>query len=125
MTVVLLDRLWINRLDSGDSIACRHNPDKSETSSMDGAVRTFASGRRRAITVKGEVGTVPFTLVDASLTTKQELETWKGIGVQVRDYLGQKWFGLFFEVNSAPYRGNTGLWRCSFTLNTFTWTEGV
>lgn len=125
MTVLTLTALWVNRLDTGEAISGRHNPDKSESSSIDGAVHTFASGRRRAISVKGEVGAVPFTLVDASLTTKLELESWKGVGVQVRDYLGQKWFGLFFEVTSAPYRGNTGLWRCTFTLNTFTWTEGV
>lgn len=124
MTVLALQRLWLNRMDTGEAVSGASARDRTQAFSMELAVRTYANGRRRAIGTVGEVGEIPYTLQMADLATVSRLRTWVGINVQVRDHRGQKWFGVFAGLAVAEYM-RPDLYRVSFTLLTTTTTEGV
>ncbi|MGW5556846.1 hypothetical protein ACWER9_06440 [Micromonospora sp. NPDC003944] len=129
MAMLLLDRVWINRLDTGEAIAAG-SMDRSQQYEQDGEVTTFAGGRQRAIAIEGERGTFGVTLRKLSLATVEKLREWKGIAVLVRDHRGQQWTGVFFVVTPseppvAP--GPTaGYWYdVALTVRTITASEGV
>ena len=126
MTSLVLTKTWVNRMDTGEAIAAQSSVDSGETTwSNEGEVRLYASGRRRSVTVEGEGGTVPFTLLEVTLAQVEQLRTWKGINVQVRDHRGRRWFGVFFTVVETPQRNYTNVYTASFTLQTTTTVEGV
>jgi hypothetical protein len=124
MTSVTLNKLWINRVDSGEAVSGASGRDKDQSFSMALDVRTYASGRRRAVSTVGEVGSLPFTLVAVNLATKEKLRGWVGLLVQVRDNRGQRWFGVFAGIEVREYM-RPDLYAVSFTLLTTTYTEGV
>jgi hypothetical protein len=126
MSMLLLTKTWINRMDTGEAIAAQSDPDSGQTSwANEGEVRLYASGRRRSVTVEGEGGTVPFTLLEVTLAQVELLRTWKGVNVLVRDHRGRRWFGVFFNVVETPQRNYTNIYTAAFTLQTTTTVEGV
>lgn len=124
MAILPLTKLWINRLDTGEAVSGATGRGRSQSFAMDLSVRTYASGRRRAISTAGEAGEVPFTLVQCTLDQVTTLRSWKGISVQVRDHRAQKWFGVFGEINVSEYM-RPDLYSLTFTLRLVTFTEGV
>lgn len=124
MTVLTLTRLWINRLDTGEGVSAATDPSRSQSYSMDLDVRTYASGRRRAISVEGEKGEFSFQLIAIDLATVAKLRVWAGANVQVRDHRGQRWFGVFAGLSVGEYKAPL-LYSATITLETTTTTEGV
>ena len=124
MTVLLLTKLWINRVDTGEAVTGYSDPDRPQTFTTDLHVRAYASGRRRSVTAAGENGEIPFRLVDIDLATVVTLRSWKGVTVQVRDHRGQKWFGAFADVDVDEYT-DPSRYAARFTLRLLTFAEGV
>jgi hypothetical protein len=124
MPTLVLDKLWVNLVSSGEGISGASNRGKGWTVEMDLSVRTYASGRRRAIGVAGLKRELPYTLVAVYLPTRTYLEDWIGKTVQVRDNRGQKWYGVFAGLSVGEYM-RTDLYTVSFTLLEATTVEGV
>lgn len=97
MAVLILDKVWIHRLDTGESVAAG-SWDRSQSYDMDGDVDTYAGGRQRSSAVEGERGMFACTLRKVSGPTVLTLREWKGRAVQVRDHRGQRWVGVYFAV---------------------------
>lgn len=124
MSTLALTKLWINRLDTGEAVSAQSSRDRSQAYTTELSVRTYASGRRRAITTAGEHGELTFRLAPVSLATIATLRTWVGVAVQVRDHRGQKHFGVFAGTSITEYM-EPSLYSVGFTLQTITFTEGV
>lgn len=124
MTVLNLSMLWINRLDTGQAIAAASGRDRAQAFATDLSVRTYASGRRRAISVPGEKGELTWRLVAVGQSTKDLLRSWATLAVQVRDHRGQKWFGTYEGITVGEYM-RTDLYAVTFTLQTVSFDEGV
>lgn len=124
MTILVLDKLWLNRVDTGEAIAGWSGRDRSTGYGVDGAVRTYASGRRRAISTAGVQGEVSRTMAYLDLATTDRLVTWLGAQVLMRDHRGQRWYGVFFNVAVSEYMLPT-LYAATITLQTTTTVEGV
>lgn len=124
MTTLLLQKLWLNRLDTGEAIAGASGRQPSTGYAMDGQVRTYASGRRRAVSTEGLKVEVQRTMVALDYPTKETLISWLGSSVQLRDYRGNKWFGVFFEISVGEYM-RPDLYQATITLQSTTTVEGV
>lgn len=124
MTVLALDKLWLNLLTTGEGISGPSNRGKTQSFATEGRIAKGASGRLRSITVAGETGEFPYEYVVVSLATVAKLRTWQGQAVLARDIRGQRWFGAFYGVGVSEYM-RTDLYAVSFTLNMITVTEGV
>jgi hypothetical protein len=126
MTVLVLDKLWLNRLDTGEAIAAISSPtDRSQQFAKQVTVHEYASGRLRAIsTGTASRGQLVYRLMNIDYATKEKLISWAGVAVQVRDYRGQKWFGTFSDVDVTEYE-QPGQYTAGFTLTTITVVEGV
>lgn len=123
MATLTLTKLWLNRMDSGTAVSAQSSG-RGQTFDQAGAVRTYAGGRQRASMTAGERGTFTFRLEDLSLTTVTLLRTWKGRDVQMRDYRGQRLFGVFFAV-SIIERKEPALYVAEITLQVVTAVEGA
>lgn len=124
MPTLMLDKLWINLMADGTGISGASNRDKAWSVEVEASVRTYANGRRRGITSAGVRREIPYTLVIASMSTYELLETWLGQSVMVRDNRGQKWIGIFAGLGIREYM-RTDLYAVSFTLQGVTAAEGV
>jgi hypothetical protein len=124
MTSLVLNKIWLNRTDTGEAISGASARERGSGWSMDGEVRTYASGRRRAISIQGLKGEVSRTLVQVDFATKEKLITWMGANLQMRDHRGQKFFGVFFAVDVREYM-RPDLYAVTVTLQTTTTEEGV
>lgn len=119
-----LQRLWLNRTDTGQGISAASDRDRSTGYAIAGEVRTYASGRRRAVAVAGVEVDVSRTFVALDNPTKEQLITWLGVHCQLRDHRGNKWFGVFFKVDVGEYMLPT-LYQATVTLLVTTTVEGV
>lgn len=124
MTILTLNQLWLNRMDTGEAIHGASGRSPTTGYAMDGGVRTYASGRRRAVSTAGLKVEVPRTMVALDYATKELLITWLGVHCQLRDYRGGKWFGTFFDVEVSEYM-RSDLYAATITLLTTTTVEGV
>ena len=126
MTSVTLTKLWINRVDTGEAISANSDRGKEQAFSTEHGPRRYASGRMRNIGTKGESGSLPYTLIRVSLTTKELLREWArdAILVQVRDNRGQKWFGTFAGVDVLE-EFEASWYDVRVVLRTVTHVEGV
>lgn len=122
--ILTLGKLWINRIDTGEAISGWSAQERSQSFQQALEVKTYANGRRRSVTAKGEQGELGFRLQMVDQTTKDLMRTWIGISVQVRDHRGQKWFGVFASVDAGEYMEPT-LYNVGFTLQLTSVTEGV
>lgn len=124
MTTLVLTRLWLTRLDTGEQISMASGRDRDTNHSIDGAVRTYASGRRRAISTAGVKGEITRRGVAIDHATKEKLIGWLGVHCQLRDHRGNKWFGVFFSIGVGEYM-RPDLYSAAITLETTTTTDGV
>lgn len=124
MAVLTLRALWLNRVDTGEAITGASGRDRDTSYSTDSTVRTYASGRRRAITVAGVKSEVSRSLVAINLATAERLVSWLDVQVQMRDHRGQKWAGVFHAVEVGEYM-DPGLYSATVTLQVVTTVEGV
>lgn len=124
MTVLILDRLWINRMETGEAISARTARERPQTHTTPVEIRTYANGRQRAIASAGHRGELGFRLVDLTLPTVTRLRAWQGLTVQVRDHRGQRWHGVYASVEVGEYMTPT-LYSAAITLQLVTVTEGV
>lgn len=124
MAVLNLTMMWVNRLDTGDSVSGQSSIQRGRQHSVDGEVSTWAGGRQRASMTDGERGQFAFTLRILSLTTVEKLRTWIGIPVQVRDARGQRFFGVFFSVEPKEWR-ESAIYDVDIALRVITYVEGV
>jgi hypothetical protein len=124
LTTLVLSKLWLNRMDTGEGISGAGGRQPSSGYGMDGQVRTYASGRRRAVSTVGVKVEVPRTMVALDFATKEKLITWLGINCQLRDHRGNKWFGVFYDLAIAEYM-RPDLYAVTITLLVTTTTEGA
>jgi hypothetical protein len=124
MTTLLLTQLWLNRMDTGEAIHGASGRTPSSSYGIEGSVRTYASGRRRAISTEGLKVEIPRTMVALDYATKEKLITWLGVHCQLRDYRGGRWFGVFFDLDVSEYM-RPDLYAATITLLGTTTTEGV
>lgn len=124
MATLMLDRVWINLLDTGQGVSAFSGKGKTLARAMKGEVRQYAGGRQRSISSKGVKGTFPFVLIDVTQTTIDRLEGWMGQAVVVRDTRGRRFFGTIFEVSSTE-KGSRNYYDVALTLNEITYVEGT
>ncbi|WP_045740865.1 hypothetical protein [Actinoplanes rectilineatus] len=124
MASVVLNALWLNRVDTGEAISGPSARDRTTGYGIDGEVRTYASGRRRAITTVGTKAEVARTFVMLTAAQVDTLKSWLGAHVQLRDHRGNKWFGVFFDVTVGEYMPAT-MYSAQVTLHVTTTVEGV
>ncbi|MBM0257046.1 hypothetical protein [Micromonospora sp. 4G55] len=123
MATLILSRVWINRLDTGEAVNAQ-SWDRTQDYDMDGDVGTYAGGRQRSISVEGERGSFGCTLRRVSLATILTLREWKGLPVQVRDHRGQLWVGVYLRV--VPIEQSDPAWYdAALTVRTVDAPEGV
>ncbi len=130
MATLLLTRVWVNLCSTGAGVSGLSSPTKEESYSQPGEVRTYAGGRRRAIAVAGEVGTYKVQMMMLARTDVETLRGWVGQTVQVRDWRGRRFFGVYYSVDITEPLGRERLgesssWHVAFALNIVTYTEAV
>ncbi len=124
IAIIRLTKWFINLAESGEWVAAG-SVERSGARSSDGEVTKFAGGRKRSLSVEGQRGEVSFTLVDVPYADVVTLETWKGRTVCIRDNLGKKFFGVFYEVPwSEPGKGQD-LYSLDLTVQEVDFTEGL
>lgn len=124
MPTLNLNKMWLNRMDTGQAIAAASGRERATGYSMEGSVRTYASGRRRAVSTAGLRVQVQRSLVAIDFDTKELLVSWLGSFCQLRDHRGNKWFGVFFEVDVREYM-RPDLYAATITLDVVTTEEGL
>lgn len=110
MATLSLTKLWINRLDDGTAVSAQTAVGRAGSVGADGEIREYAGGRQRAFTRAGRRGAFDATLRQVPSATVAVLESWIGVPVQVRDYRGQVFRGVFFEVPRVEVRDNIDLY---------------
>jgi hypothetical protein len=124
MAVLTLTRVFVNLLATGAAVSAQSGIQRARSHDVAGQVRTYASGRQRAVSTAGERGVFTFAMVDVSLATVEILRGWVNQAVQVRDARGQRFFGVFFGVVVGEARDAT-LYNVAIDLRVVTTAEGV
>ena len=126
MAILLLDKVWINLVATGEGVAGHSVYGRDAGFVATGEVRTFAGGRRRSISQVGEAGTYSCTLRFMTQTQIETLQSWARRTVQVRDNLGRKFFGVYYDVNPKEIAKGLGAqYDVPIVVNVVTYTEGV
>ncbi|MFJ8690275.1 hypothetical protein [Micromonospora wenchangensis] len=123
MATLHLKAVWINLMSSGEYVAAP-SADRKRDLSAEGEVRTYGAGRRRAITSIGRRNTMAFTLRRLTSAQVQRLEQWIGLEVMYRDYRGQRFVGVYFELSYREYKTEVDRYDISLTLTETTWVDG-
>ena len=121
MATLQLDRVWVNRMDTGEAVSA-YSSGRGRQVAVEGEVRTFAGGRQRSITSAGRRGSMAFTLVYLTSAQVAQLESWVGLEVMYRDHRGQRFVGVFFELDSKEYK-EPDRYDIGLTLQEVTWDE--
>lgn len=122
MATLTLTKVFLNRLDNGESVAAP-STDRGQSYSMDGEVRSYAGGRQRFFGTTGEHGTFQVTLRRLTLAQVATLRTWKGLAVQLRDRRGQSITGTFTTVTLKEWPDL--LYDAAITINLVTYPDEV
>lgn len=125
MAALTLNKVWLNRLDTGEAVSStslRSGRGQKWTNTVE--ARRYAGGRIRAVSVAGEMGEVTFPLSPVTGATVATLRSWKGVTVQYRDHRGQKFFGVFADVDVSEYLPAT-MYIAAITLMVLTTTQEV
>lgn len=98
---VILTKVWVMNLSTGEMVGAGSDPARSWTASVEGAVRKYAGGRQRAVGSIGLANVWKVTLVELTQAQCELFETWmkQGVTVLVRDARGQSLYGTFFSVD--------------------------
>lgn len=124
MAIVVLTRLWVNLVSTGEAVSAEHKPYAPRTASVDGQVERYAGGRLRGTYQLGTAYTLPFTLLRCDLAIVEKLESWIGQVVQVRDWRGQRFYGQYWQVATSPRRP-FDMYEPTIQLETISRDEGV
>lgn len=122
--ILYLDKVWINRLDTGESFSAYSGDDRERQKFHDGNVELYAGGRLRSYSLAGEQGQFTITLRELSLDAIAQLESWIGIAVVVRDHRGQRFFGVYFAVQTAAMK-EIGYYTAAIQLRLISYNEAV
>jgi hypothetical protein len=123
VTVLALNRLWLNLVATGEGVSGTSNRRKTQEFGVGGQIVKGANGRLRGTSVAGETGEFPYTYMLASAAVRDKLRGWQGQLVLARDHRGQKWYGMYFGLNVTEYMP-ADLCQVSFTLQMVTYVEG-
>lgn len=130
--IVQLTRLWMTSVVTGESFGWYTDPNREQTYSVKGEIRTYAGGRQRAVGSVGQSGSWRFTLKELALTDIAQLREWMDAGVTIfaRDHRGQSMYGTFFEVGvgenpAVTYNSPLNLYTAGITLQAVDVVEGV
>ena len=124
MATLTLGKLWINVFATGEAVS-GYSADRGEELDLEGGVRTYAGGRRRAYTVAGDIGSFDFTIRDVTKANVDLLKSWRGILVQVRDHRGQRFVGIFRKVKPVEVKADINLYDVQLQLETVSFVDGV
>lgn len=124
MATLTLTQLWVNSMVTGEGIGA-YSTDRSRSTEVNGSVRSYAGGRRRAYTTPGLDGKYPFTMRMLTRAQVDTLITWEGSLVQVRNHRGQRFVGIYFSVKEAEYKDSIGTYDASMELTDLTFVDGV
>jgi hypothetical protein len=126
--------MFVNLVSTGEVVSGDAAIGRGEDYTSDGSVRTYGSGRRRAIATAGEAGTFTFQMRYINHVTVNTLHSWIKQTVQVRDSKGRRFFGVYFgtaieEVPATYWCVNKfdlqGAWHVGITLSVVTFVEGI
>ncbi len=128
--IVQLTKMWLTNVVSMESVGAQTAPDREQTHSVQGEIRTYAGGRQRAVGSIGAAGTWKFTLVELTLAQVSLLRAWMESGVTVftRDHRAQSMYGTFFELSIHENAAQTyafATYSADITLQRVDVTEGV
>ena len=122
MAILSLTKIWVNLVLTGAGVAA-YSSERGFSAQVAGDVRTYAGGRQRAITAPGKRRQFAFKLRDVSDLDRATLDAWAGKLVCVRDYRGNKYFGIYFDL-SITERRTLALNDISMTLTEVSFLEG-
>jgi hypothetical protein len=104
MATLLLDQVWLNRLDTGEALHAYSARGRVRARRVAGEVRQMAGGRQRSFSQVGISGTHAFVLRMVSMAQIDTLEAWMApVVVQYRDHRGQLFNGVYREVAPVEY----------------------
>jgi hypothetical protein len=124
MATIDLNRVWVNLVTTGQGVSGLSARARSEDYQVPVDIRTYAGGRRRAVTSAGELGKYAFQLMLVSRTTVSTLRTWQGQLVQVRDHKGRQFFGVYSAMTVEEVVSRS-TWNVAIQLTVVTTTAGV
>jgi hypothetical protein len=124
MAMLILDRVWINLMGTGEALAA-FSADRQPKASVQGEVRTYGGGRRRSVTQVGVTDTIAFVLRRMTTAQRDQLREWLGQEVMYRDYRGQRAVGVLFDLDVREYKAERDLYDVGTTLHHVTWVEGA
>ncbi len=109
MTSVQYTRFWMTNTVTLDQIGCYSAPDRDQSHTVKGEVRTYAGGRQRAVGSIGSASTWRVTLLELTLAQVETLKAWQSQGVTVfaRDHRGQALYATYFEVGVGENASQT------------------
>lgn len=114
MATLTLDKFWVNLMSDGSAVAAGSDPDRTGQVSVPGEVRTYAGGRRRAVSQEGTEVSYAVVMVDMTKSQVDTLESWVGRSLQMRSNRGHRLVGTFFAVTRTEQRD--GNYRAAFTF---------
>jgi hypothetical protein len=121
---LVLTKTWVNLVATGAAVSGQTARGRGEKYEAAGEVRTYAGGRRRAVSQAGEAGTYTFTLMLVPRATVDTLHSWEGLLVQVRDHKGRQFFGVFNAITVTEYVSRSS-WDVTIALTAVTYDVGV
>lgn len=124
IAALILDRIWINLYATGVGVFAYSAQGREESYETTGEVRTYAGGRRRAVTSAGEIGKYKFTLRLVARADVETIRNWAGATVQVRDNKGRRFFGTYLIVTISERVGDS-TFDVALELTVVTAAEGV
>jgi hypothetical protein len=119
MPVVTLDRVWLHDSDDLATYVTSYSADRADERRRSVDVRTYAGGRRRAVTRvdRRQALQVMLRLVDAA--TLDQLDDWIGHVLMFRDRTGRLVFGTYAALAVVDH-DDDGTFDVSFSFEDVT-----
>ena len=89
---------WLTDVSAPSVSLTASFPARSSDSTLDGAVRFYAGGRRRVITTARSTRTFPLILQWLDDSQVATLDLWRGRVLLLRDVSGRRVFGTFLSM---------------------------
>jgi hypothetical protein len=124
MATLLLSKVWVNLVPTGDAVSAP-SIDRTRSYEAKGEVRTYGSGRQRAVTAEGLTASFGFTLRLVTWTQIQTLVSWIGRTVLIRDNRGTAYFAVFMAVTPVEIPKNPTKFDAQLVVRQITTSGGV
>lgn len=125
MATLILDKLWVNLLATGQAVSAYSARDREEAYTVPGETRTYAGGRRRSVTSAGQLGRYKFVLRQLTRTDVETLRGWCGQTVQIRDNKGRRFFAVYYGIDIAEWKDLSAFYDVSLSADAVTIDEAV